>query len=99
MDNSIPVVRYSVCGMKFVVFSFSSVYLVRHKQTKMRFAMKRLSKQRMIMKKQVQNIFQERDVLTVAENPFAVGLWCSFQTEVRDVANLFCHFIVVLSIL
>ena len=48
----------------------------------MRFAMKRLSKQRMIMKKQVQNIFQERDVLTVAENPFVVGLWCSFQTEV-----------------
>lgn len=44
--------------------------------------MKRLSKQRMIMKKQVQNIFQERDVLTVAENPFVVGLWCSFQTEV-----------------
>ncbi|XP_065905410.1 microtubule-associated serine/threonine-protein kinase 3-like isoform X2 [Dysidea avara] len=61
--------------------AYSSVYLVRHKQTKMRFAMKRLSKQRMIMKKQVQNIFQERDVLTVAENPFAVGLWCSFQTE------------------
>lgn len=58
------------------------MYLVRHKQTKMRFAMKRLSKQRMIMKKQVQNIFQERDVLTVAENPFVVGLWCSFQTEV-----------------
>ena len=51
--------------------------------------MKRLSKQRMIMKKQVQNIFQERDVLTVAENPFAIGLWCSFQTEVRDVVNLF----------
>ena len=50
--------------------------------------MKRLSKQRMIMKKQVQNIFQERDVLTVAENPFVVGLWCSFQTEVRDVVNL-----------
>jgi len=49
----------------------------------MRFAMKRLSKQRMIMKKQVQNIFQERDVLTVAENPFVVGLWCSFQTEVQ----------------
>ena len=59
------------------------MYLVRHKQTKMRFAMKRLSKQRMIMKKQVQNIFQERDVLTVAENPFVVGLWCSFQTEVQ----------------
>ena len=51
----------------------------------MRFAMKRLSKQRMIMKKQVQNIFQERDVLTVAENPFVVGLWCSFQTEVQPV--------------
>jgi len=75
------------CGMNYSIFSYSSVYLVRHKQTKMRFAMKRLSKQRMIMKKQVQNIFQERDVLTVAENPFVVGLWCSFQTEVRDVVT------------
>ena len=63
----------------------STVYLVLHKQTKMRFAMKRLSIQHMIMKKQVQNIFQERNVLTVAENPFVVGLWCSFQTEVQHL--------------
>ena len=72
-----------------IFLSSSSVYLVRHKQTKMRFAMKRLSKQRMIMKKQVQNIFQERDVLTVAENPFVVGLWCSFQTEVQHYAIMY----------
>ena len=34
------------------------------------------------MKKQVQQVFTERDILTFAENPFVVGLWCTFQTKV-----------------
>jgi microtubule-associated serine/threonine kinase len=33
--------------------AYGSVYLVRHKKTRMRFAMKKISKKRMIMKKQV----------------------------------------------
>ena len=45
--------------------------------------MKKVSKQRMVMKKQVQQVFTERDILTFAENPFVVGLWCTFQTKVR----------------
>ena len=35
------------------------------------------------MKKQVQQVFYERDILTFAENPFVVGLWCTFQTKVH----------------
>ena len=62
---------------------FSAVYLVRHKDTRKRFAMKKISKHRMVMKKQVEQVFYERDILTFAENPFVVGLWCTFQTKVH----------------
>ena len=31
---------------------------------------------------QIQQVFNERDILTVAQNPFVVGLWCTFQTKV-----------------
>lgn len=61
--------------------AYGAVYLVRHKETRRRFAMKKVSKHRMVMKKQVQQVFCERDILTFAENPFVVGLWCSFQTK------------------
>ncbi len=67
------------------VFSLRAVYLVRHKETRKRFAMKKVSKHRMVMKKQVQQVFYERDILSFAENPFVVGLWCTFQTKVRTV--------------
>lgn len=69
----------------YVVNLFRAVYLVRHKQTRKRFAMKKVSKKRMIMKKQVEQVFTERDILTFAENPFVVGLWCTFQTKVSYV--------------
>ena len=29
----------------------------------------------------VQQVFAERDILTFAENPFVVGMWCSFETK------------------
>ena len=69
--------------MHVVLFSLRAVYLVRHKETRKRFAMKKVSKHRMVMKKQVQQVFYERDILSFADNPFVVGLWCTFQTKVR----------------
>lgn len=30
---------------------------------------------------QVEQVFAERDILTFAENPFVVGMWCSFETK------------------
>ena len=67
----------------------SAVYLVRHKDTRKRFAMKKISKHRMVMKKQVEQVFYERDILTFAENPFVVGLWCTFQTKVY-IVHVWC---------
>ncbi|XP_032239899.2 microtubule-associated serine/threonine-protein kinase 3 isoform X2 [Nematostella vectensis] len=61
--------------------AFGAVYLVRHKETQTRFAIKKINKHAMLHKNQVEQVFAERDILTFAENPFVVGLWCCFETK------------------
>uniref|UniRef100_A0A8C9Y022 non-specific serine/threonine protein kinase n=1 Tax=Sander lucioperca TaxID=283035 RepID=A0A8C9Y022_SANLU len=61
--------------------SSHTVYLVRHKETKQRFAMKKINKQNLILRNQIQQAFVERDILTFAENPFVVSMYCSFETR------------------
>uniref|UniRef100_A0A4W3K4J1 non-specific serine/threonine protein kinase n=1 Tax=Callorhinchus milii TaxID=7868 RepID=A0A4W3K4J1_CALMI len=61
--------------------AYGAVYLVRHKQTKQRFAMKKINKQNLILRNQIQQAFVERDILTFAENPFVVSMYCSFETK------------------
>uniref|UniRef100_A0A673CY71 non-specific serine/threonine protein kinase n=1 Tax=Sphaeramia orbicularis TaxID=375764 RepID=A0A673CY71_9TELE len=60
---------------------FSAVYLVRHRETRQRFAMKKINKQNLILRNQIQQAFVERDILTFAENPFVVSMFCSFETR------------------
>lgn len=57
------------------------MYLVRHKETRQRFAMKKINKQNLILRNQIQQAFVERDILTFAENPFVVSMFCSFETK------------------
>ena len=57
------------------------MYLVRHRETKQRFAMKKINKQNLILRNQIQQAFVERDILTFAENPFVVSMYCSFETR------------------
>lgn len=64
-----------------ICFSFSAVFLVRHKETRQRFAMKKINKQNLILRNQIQQAFVERDILTFAENPFVVSFFCSFETR------------------
>lgn len=59
----------------------SAVYLVRHLETRQRFAMKKINKQNLILRNQIQQAFVERDILTFAENPFVVSMFCSFETR------------------
>ena len=59
----------------------SAVYLVRHLDTRQRFAMKKINKQNLILRNQIQQAFVERDILTFAENPFVVSMFCSFETR------------------
>ena len=36
---------------------------------------------------QVDQIYAERDILTFADNPFVVSIFCTFQTKVRNDAQ------------
>ncbi|XP_039269021.2 microtubule-associated serine/threonine-protein kinase 3-like isoform X2 [Styela clava] len=61
--------------------AYGAVYLVRHKETKQRFAMKKINKQNLALRNQIEQVFAERDILTFVENPFVVTMYCSFQTK------------------
>uniref|UniRef100_A0A3P9I4I3 non-specific serine/threonine protein kinase n=1 Tax=Oryzias latipes TaxID=8090 RepID=A0A3P9I4I3_ORYLA len=61
--------------------AYGAVYLVRHLETQQRFAMKKINKQNLILRNQIQQAFVERDILTFAENPFVVSMFCSFETR------------------
>ncbi|XP_028909262.1 microtubule-associated serine/threonine-protein kinase 1 isoform X1 [Ornithorhynchus anatinus] len=61
--------------------AYGAVYLVRHREMRQRFAMKKINKQNLILRNQIQQAFVERDILTFAENPFVVSMFCSFETK------------------
>ncbi|XP_072814679.1 microtubule-associated serine/threonine-protein kinase 4 isoform X7 [Vicugna pacos] len=61
--------------------AYGAVYFVRHKESRQRFAMKKINKQNLILRNQIQQAFVERDILTFAENPFVVSMYCSFETR------------------
>lgn len=64
-----------------LMLSYRAVFLVRHKETRQRFAMKKINRQNLILRNQIQQVFVERDILTFAENPFVVSMFCSFETR------------------
>lgn len=83
-------VHNSSCHQQSVQFQYftllprflsRAVYLVRHRETRQRFAMKKINKQNLILRNQIQQAFVERDILTFAENPFVVSMFCSFETR------------------
>nr|XP_020639015.1 microtubule-associated serine/threonine-protein kinase 2 isoform X2 [Pogona vitticeps] len=61
--------------------AYGAVFLVRHRTTHERFAVKKINKQNLILRNQIQQAFVERDILTFAENPFVVSMFCSFETK------------------
>ncbi|XP_028822509.1 microtubule-associated serine/threonine-protein kinase 1-like isoform X3 [Denticeps clupeoides] len=61
--------------------AYGAVYLVRHRDTRQRFAMKKINKQNLLLRNQIRQAFVERDILTFAENPFVVSMFCSFETR------------------
>lgn len=66
---------------QLLVLLSRAVYFVRHKESRQRFAMKKINKQNLILRNQIQQAFVERDILTFAENPFVVSMYCSFETR------------------
>lgn len=61
--------------------AYGAVYLVKHKQTRQRFAMKKINKNNLMLRNQVEQVFAERDILSFADNPFVVSMYCSFETR------------------
>uniref|UniRef100_A0A0K0DS25 non-specific serine/threonine protein kinase n=1 Tax=Strongyloides stercoralis TaxID=6248 RepID=A0A0K0DS25_STRER len=61
--------------------AYGAVYLVRHKITRQRFALKKMKKQTLILRNQVDQVYAERDILTFTDNPFVVSFFGSFETK------------------
>lgn len=61
--------------------AYGAVYLVKHKQTRQRFAMKKINKNNLMLRNQVEQVFAERDILSFADNPFVVSMYCSLETK------------------
>lgn len=59
------------------------VLLVKHVDSKELFALKRIRKDRIIERNEVQRAFMERDILAFMQNPFVVSMLCSFQTKMH----------------
>ncbi|TPP67732.1 Microtubule-associated serine/threonine-protein kinase 2 [Fasciola gigantica] len=61
--------------------AYGAVYLVRHRITRQRFALKKIRKQHLQLRNQVDQVFAERDIMTFADNPFVVSMCCTFETK------------------
>ena len=61
--------------------AYGAVYLVRHIETRQRFAMKKINKHNLVMRNQVEQVFAERDIMSFTDNPFVVSMLCSFETK------------------
>lgn len=63
--------------------AYGAVYLVKEKSTRHRFAMKKINKNNLMLRNQVEQVFAERDIMSFTDNPFVVSMYCSFETKVR----------------
>jgi len=63
--------------------SFGKVFLVRNKHSNQLYAMKRIRKDILIEKGQVQNTKNEKDILLNIEHPFLLGMDFVFENELR----------------
>lgn len=61
--------------------AYGAVYLVRLKESRQRFAMKKINKNNLMLRNQVEQAFAERDIMSFTDNPFVVSMICSFETK------------------
>lgn len=65
--------------------SFGDVYLVKHRETGQLYAMKVLSKEKIISRNLMNYAITERNVMSYITHPFIVGLNFAFQTNTKLV--------------
>ena len=61
--------------------AYGAVYLVRHKESRQRYAMKKINKHNVVLRNQVEQVFAERDIMSFTDNPFVVSMICSFESR------------------
>ncbi|RZF48738.1 hypothetical protein LSTR_LSTR013822 [Laodelphax striatellus] len=61
--------------------AYGAVYLVRHKESRQRFAMKKIVKNNLMLRNQIDQVFAERDIMSFTDNPFVVSMYCTFETK------------------
>ncbi|XP_011342558.1 microtubule-associated serine/threonine-protein kinase 3 isoform X2 [Ooceraea biroi] len=61
--------------------AYGAVYLVKEKTARQRFAMKKINKNNLMLRNQVEQVFAERDIMSFTDNPFVVSMYCSFETK------------------
>ena len=61
--------------------AFARVYLVRHKETGEKFALKEINRHDLVSRNLKHQAFVERDIMTFLENPFVVNMYCTFETR------------------
>lgn len=54
----------------------------RNRENRQRFALKKINKQNLMLRNQVEQVFAERDIMSFTDNPFVVSMYCSFETKV-----------------
>ncbi|XP_071996887.1 microtubule-associated serine/threonine-protein kinase 1-like [Engystomops pustulosus] len=62
--------------------AFGAVYLVRHRETRKIYAMKKMDRQK-LNPRRLARAYLERDILTFANSPFVVSMSGSFATELH----------------
>ena len=70
--------------------AYGSVYLVKHKQTRQRFALKKINKNNLMLRNQVEQVFIERDILSFTDNPFVVRFVLLCRIVDYNFLNLIC---------
>ena len=63
--------------------SFGEVYLVHKRDTKEKYAMKILAKNKVIAEELVRYALTERNIMSAVKHTFIVSLWYAFQTQSR----------------
>lgn len=71
--------------------AYGAVYLVKEKTTRQRFAMKKINKNNLMLRNQVEQVFAERDIMSFTDNPFVVSMYCSFETKVSTHIYIKLH--------
>merc|ERR1719158_1783902 len=61
--------------------AYGAVYLVKHRESRQRFALKKINKHNLILRNQVEQVFAERDIMSFTDNPFVVSMYCSFESR------------------